>query len=121
MKWSSIVADAIFFFPAPLLVVGWARWVPATEPRGWRRNVIAVGLGSASLSCLCLYGVVLYVQKAHIGYWNEYMLASEWGVFNWPAALVAAVLGLLGKGASRLLLVFAAAVLVLLWTAQFVH
>lgn len=101
--------------------MGWARWVRATEPRGWRRNVIAVGLGSASISCLCLYGVVLYLKRVHIGYWNEYMLAAEWGVFNWPASLIAAILGLVGKGASRVLLVFAAALLLFLWTASIVH
>lgn len=49
------------------------------------------------------------------------MLASEWGVFNWPASVLALILGLVGKGASRVFLVFAAAVLVLLWTASFVH
>lgn len=64
MKWTSIVADASFFSPAPLLIAGWVKWVRATEPRGWRRNVIAVGLGSASISCLCLYGVVLYLKKS---------------------------------------------------------
>jgi hypothetical protein len=49
------------------------------------------------------------------------MVAAKWGVFNWPASLIAGSLGLVGKGVSRVLLVFAAAVLVLLWTASFVH
>jgi len=43
---------------------------------GWRQKVIAGGLGLASVSCACLYGVVLYLRAAHIGYWNEYLLAS---------------------------------------------
>ncbi len=122
MKWPAIVGDAIFFCPALLLLVGWVKWVRAHAlPRGWRHNVIAAGLVCASVSSVCLYGVGLYLQKAHIGYWNEYRMATRWGLLGWPISLLAVILAVFGKGASRLLLLLAGAGLVLVWTMAFVH
>ena len=50
------------------------------------------------------------------------MLASEWGVFNWPASVLALILGLLADkvGLARFLCVRGRPA-VLLWTASFVH
>jgi hypothetical protein len=122
VRWPSIVGDAIFFSPAPLLLVGWVKWLRVSvRPRGWRQNVVVVGLGSASVSCLCLFSVVLYLQKAHIGYWNEYVIASRWGVVSWPISVVTLILAMIGKGASRVLLLLAGAALVLVWTMAFIH
>ena len=122
MKWLSIVGDAIVFSPGPLLVVGWVKWLRVSVwPRGWRQSAVAAGLGAASISCFCLYGVVLYLQKAHIGYWNEYLVASRWGRFSWPISLVAFILAVIGKGDSRVLLLLAGSALVLVWTVAFIH
>lgn len=122
MKWTSVVGDAIFFSPGPLLVWGWVKsvWM-SSQSCGWRQNIIKLGLGAASVSSLCLYAVVLYLQKAHVGYWNEYLIASRWGRFCWPLSAAAVILGAVGKGASRVLLTAAGLGLVVVWTIAFVH
>jgi hypothetical protein len=121
VTWQSVVADFIFFLPAGLLSLGWTRWLGADTPRDRRSYVVASGLTAASISCVCLFGVVLYLQVRHIGYWNEYRVASGWGRFNWPLAVLAVIAAVLGKGRSRVMLLFAGCALVTVWTMAFVH
>jgi hypothetical protein len=48
-------------------------------------------------------------------------MATRWGLLGWPISLLAVILAVFGKGASRLLLLLAGAGLVLVWTMAFVH
>jgi hypothetical protein len=118
---NSIVGEAITLAPAPLLVLGWARWLAKREsPHIWRQNLVAVGLGLASISAACLYGVVLYFRAVHIGYWNEYVTAAPWALLAFPISVLAVVAAIVGKGVARILLALAGALLVLIWAAAFV-
>ncbi|MGC2475532.1 MAG: hypothetical protein WA485_14425 [Candidatus Sulfotelmatobacter sp.] len=121
MRWYSVAADVIFFSPGGLLSLGWTRWIRADTPRDRRSYVVAAGLIAASISCACLFGVVLYLQVRHIGYWNEYRLASGWGRLNWPLSVLAVLAAILGKGRSRVLLLCAGCALVTVWTIAFIH
>jgi len=108
VNWYSIAGDVIFFSPIILLPSGWLRWFRVPASRGWRQYIVAAGLGCASISCACSFGVVLYLQMVHIGYWNEYLVASRWGRLNWPLSVAAIILGVFGKGTSRVLLLLTA-------------
>lgn len=85
------------------------------------RMLLDLDSGLLPFSSLCLYGVVLYLQKAHIGYWNEYLMASRWGRFCWPLSLAEVILAAIGKGCARVLLTLAGIGLVVVWTMAFVH
>jgi len=122
VNWISIVGYGIFFLPAVLLPWGWLRCLRKDLwPRSWREYSVAAGLGCASISSVCLFGVVLYLRMVHIGYWNEYLLAAAWGVFNWPLSISAVILAVIGKGVSRTLLMLTACGLVAVWTVAFIH
>ena len=79
VKWYTIVAYMLVFSPSLLLTFGWVRWWRVRPPRYWRYYAIAWGLATASISALCLYGVLSYVQLAHIGYAVEHRLARHFG------------------------------------------
>lgn len=118
----SIAGDVIFFSSALLLPLGWLRWFRRQGPPcGWRQYSVVVGLGCASISCVCSFGVVLYLRIVHVGYWNEYLVASRWGRFNWPLSVAAVILGAVGKGISRTLLLLTAVGLLAVWTDAFIH
>ncbi len=120
---ASIVRALIVLIPPVLVLLGWTKWFGRsgiTAPRGKRQYAIAAGLGAASISCACYIGLVWYLEKNRIGYWNEHLLELAWGKFNWPSSVVAGILGLIGKGKGRGLLLLAAVWLVFLWTMAFV-
>jgi hypothetical protein len=122
MNWYSIAGDLIFFSPIILLPLGWARWVrTSSSPRGWRQRLVALGMVCASISCVCSFGVVLYLRVVRIGYWSEYLVASRWGRLNLPLSVAAIILGAFGKGTSRVLLLLTACGLLAVWTDAFIH
>jgi divalent metal cation (Fe/Co/Zn/Cd) transporter len=118
-----MVRTLLVLFPLVIVVLGWMAWfrVRGAGRRGKRQHAIAMGLAAASISCVCYIGVVFYLQKASIGYWDEYLMAAAWGKFNWPLSALAGILGILGKGSGRILLVLAGCWLVLVWTMAFIH
>ena len=106
----STVRTLIVLIPPVLVLVGWAKWCGRsglTVTRGKRQYAIAAGLGAASISCACYIGLVSYLEKKRIGYWDEYILAVTWGKFNWPLSVLAGIFGLVGKGNGRSLLLLA--------------
>jgi hypothetical protein len=119
-----LLGDLLCLTPLFLLCLGWLRWfrVPVKEgTRKWRNYAIGMGLTFASVSCVCILGVILYLRSAHLEYWKEYLLASAWGRFNWPVSLCAVILAGIGKGRSRILLLFAALALLVSWTMAFIN
>jgi hypothetical protein len=120
----SIVRTLIVLIPPVLVFLGWAKWCGRSEIAALRRKrqyAIAAGLGAASISCACYIGLVWYLEKKRIGYWDEYLLAMAWAKFNWPLSVLAGIFGLMGKGKGRGLLLLAAAWLVFVWTMAFIH
>ncbi len=118
------VRTLIVLIPPVIVLVGWTKWCGTsgiTAPRGKRQYAIAAGLGAASISCICYVSLVWYLQKKRIGYWDEYLVALAWGKFNWPLSVLAGIVGLIGKGKGRGLLLLAAVWLVFVWTMAFVH
>ncbi|MFZ1156163.1 MAG: hypothetical protein WAO10_00180 [Candidatus Sulfotelmatobacter sp.] len=119
-----MVRTLIVLIPPVLVIAGWTKWCGRsgiTVPRGNRQYAIAAGLGAASISSACYVGLVWYLEKKRIGYWNEYLLALAWGKFNWPVSVLAGIFGLVGKGKGRGLLIPAAAWLVFVWTMAVIH
>ena len=122
MNWAPIVGDVIFFSPIVLLPWGWLGWLRTHAlPRGWRQHSVMVGLACASISCVCSFGVVLYLRMVDVTYWNEYLLLLPWARFNWPLSVAALLLAAIGKGASRILLLLTACGLVAVWTSALIH
>ena len=116
----TFAANALALSPLIILPLAWIRWIrkggkEVIAPH--RRLLLAIGLTAASVSSVCSAWLFVYFRTVHIGYWNEYLVLTRWVVFNWPLSVLALVLGLTGKGPSRLLLMFSACVLTLVWTA----
>ena len=118
------VGELALIGPSVLLLFAWVKWVrrqKSVELSSWRDRVILAGLLAGSISCLCHLGVVGYLSAARIGYWGEVIVATKWGLFNWPLSLIAVILAAVGRGAGRVLLLTAGFLLLLEWTAGFVH
>lgn len=113
------VAEVLVFSPCILLLFGWVRWRGVPRPRFWRNHVIAWGLAAASISALCLYGVLSIVQFAHIGYRNEHRLAIAGVYMGWPLAVLSVVAAATGKGRSRAIVWLAGSSLALVWSIVF--
>lgn len=115
----NIAAYILLFSPALLLVFGWMRWSYA-QPRGhWRNYAIAWGLATASLSALCLYGVISYVQLSHIGRSTEHRLAIAGVCVRCPLAVSSLIAAIIGQGRSRVIAWLAGAALALVWSVAF--
>lgn len=71
----NMLAYVLAFSPCLLLTFGWVRWWRVRPPRFWRNYATAGSLATASISALCLYAVISYIQLAHIGSSNEHRLA----------------------------------------------
>lgn len=112
----NIAAYILLFSPGLLLVFGWMRWSYA-QPRGhWRNYAIAWGLAAASLSALCLYGVISYVQLSHIGRSTEHRLAIAGVCVGCPLAVSSVIAASIGQGRSRVTAWLAGAALALVWS-----
>ena len=86
------------FSPCALLVFGWVRWWRARNSRHWRNYAIAWALATASISVLGLYGVLSYIQLAHIGHSNEHRLAIASAAIGIPLSVFSVVAAVGGRG-----------------------
>jgi hypothetical protein len=114
-----IVAYTLISAPPVLLTFGWVRWWRVRPPRNWRNYAVALGLAAASISTLCLYGVVSYVQLAHIGHANEHRLAMAGVCVGWPLSVLSAVTAFAGEGRSRVIAGLAGGSLAAVWSVAF--
>jgi len=115
----NMAAYVLLFSPSVLLVVGWMRWSYAQPRDHWRNHSIAWSLATASLSALLLYGVISYVQLAHIGRSNEHQLAMAGVYMGCPLSLLSVIAASVGQGRSRSVAWVAGASLVLVWSFVF--
>jgi hypothetical protein len=112
------IAGTLLFAPSVLLIVGSVRWWRLRSPRHWRKYVIASGLAATSISALCLYSVLLFVQLAHINP-HEHRLAMAGVYVGWPLSVFSVVAAFVGEGRSRVMLCLAALSLATVWTIAF--
>jgi hypothetical protein len=111
----------LVFSPCVLLTVGWVRWCRVRPPRYWRNYAIAWGLATGSISALCLYGVLSYVQLAHIGRSNEHRLAIAGGYVGFPLSAFSVVAAVVGSGRSRVIAWLAGGSLAVVWSIAFFY
>jgi hypothetical protein len=116
-----IVGNMLVFSPCMLLVFGWVRWWRVCPPKYWRNYAIAWGLAAASISALCLYGVLSYVQLAHIGFANEHRLAVAGVYAGCPLSVFSVIAAAVGKGRSRVIVWLAGGLLALVWSIAFFY
>ena len=110
-----------FSLPACFLSFGWVRWWRVRPPRYWRSYAIAWGLTTASISALCLYGVLSYVQLAHIGHSDEHRLAIAGVYVGCPLSVFSVVAAVVGNGRSRVIAWLAGGLLAVVWTVAFFY
>jgi hypothetical protein len=116
-----IVGYTLFFSPCVLLIFGWVRWWRVRPPRYRRNYAIAWGLATASISALCLYGVVSYVQLGDIGHSNEHRLAIAGAYVGCPLSVFSIAAAVVGSGRSRVITWLAGGSLALVWTVAFFY
>ena len=116
-----IVAYMLAFSPCALLTVGWVRWCRVPSPRNWRSYAVGYGLATASVSALCLYGVLSYIQLAHIGHSNEHRLAIAGVYVGWPLSVFSGVAAIAGNGRSRVIAALAGGSLAVVWSIAFIY
>ncbi len=116
-----IVGNTIVLSPCMLLVFGWVRWLRVHPPRHWRNYAIAWGLATASMSALCLYGVLFYVRLAHIGSANEHRLAVAAVYASGPLSVFSVIAAAVGKGRSRVIVCLAGISLSLVWSIAYFY
>jgi hypothetical protein len=114
-----MLAYMLGFSPCALLTVGWVRWWRAPPPRNWRSYAVGYGLATASVSALCLYGVLSYIQLAHIGHSNEHQLAMAGVYVGWPLSVFSVVAAVVGNGRSRVIAGLAGGSLAVVWSIAF--
>lgn len=116
-----VVGNFLVFSPCVLLIVGWVRWWRVRPPRYWWNYAIAWGLAAASISALCLYGVLSVIQLANIDHSNEHRLAVAGVYVGCPLSLFAVVAAAVGKGRSRVIVSLAGGALALVWSVAFFY
>jgi hypothetical protein len=116
-----IIGNMLVFSPSMLLIFGWMRWGRVRPPRYWRNDAIALGLATASISALCLYGVLSYVQLADTGHSNEHRLAMAGVYLGWPLSVFSVVAAFVGQGRSRVIAGLAGASLAVVWSMAFFY
>ncbi len=114
-----MLAYMLAFSPCALLTIGWVRWWRVPPPRNWRSYAVAYALAAASVSALCLYGALSYIQLAHIGHSNEHRLAMAGVYVGWPLSVVSVVAAVVGNGRSRALVALAGGSLAMVWSIAF--
>lgn len=121
VTFGKIAGNVLVFSPCVLLIFGWVRWWRVRLPRYWRNYSIAWGLATASISAVCLYGVLSYIQLAHIGSSNEHRLAIGGVYAGWPLSVFSVVAAAVGKGRSRVIVGLAGGSLALVWSFAFFY
>lgn len=115
-----ILAYVLVCSPCVLLIFGWVGWRRVRPPR-WRNYAIAWGLAAASISVLCLYGVLSYIQLANIGHSNEHRLAIAGVYVGCPLSVFSVVAAIVGNGRSRLITLLAGGSLAVVWSIAFLY
>jgi hypothetical protein len=116
-----VLAYMLAFSPCALLTVGWVRWWRVLPPRHWRSYAVAYGLATASISALCLYGVVSYIQLARIGQLNEHRLAMAGVYVGCPLSVFSVITAIAGDGRSRVVAGLAGGSLAAVWSVAFFY
>jgi hypothetical protein len=116
-----LVGNTLVLSPCMLLVFGWVRWWRVHPPRNWRNYAIGWGLATASMSALCLYGVLFYVQLAHISFANEHRLAVVAVYASCPLSVSSMIAAAAGKGRSRVIVWLAGISLSLVWSVAYFY
>jgi hypothetical protein len=116
-----IVASMLVFSPCALLIFGWVRWWGVRSVQYWRGHAIACGLATASISTLCLYGVISYIQLVRPGSSNEHGLAIASVYAGLPLAVLSLVAAAVGKGRARAVVWLAGGSLALVWSFAFFY
>lgn len=116
-----ILGNMLVFSPCVLLIFGWMRWRRVRARRYWRNDAIAWGLATASISALCLYGGLSYVQLAHIGHSNEHRLAMAGVYVGWHLSVFSVVAAVVGNGRSRVIAWLLGSSLAVVWSIAFFY
>ena len=116
-----IAGNMFVFSPSVLLIFGWLRWSHIGPPRSWRNYAIACALASASISGLCLYSVISYIQLSHIGYSNQHRLAMAGVYAGSPLAVLSLITATVGEGRARVIVWLAAASITIVWIVAFFY
>ena len=117
----NMLAYILVFSPCVLLTFGWVRWWRVRPPRHWRNYAVAWGLAAASISALCLYGVLSYIRLANIGHSNEHRLAIAGVYVGCPLAVFSVVTAIVGNGRSRVITWVAGGSLAAVWSIAFFY
>lgn len=117
----NIVAYTLVLSPCVLLGFGWVRWWRAHPPRYWRNYAVAWGMAAASISTLCLYGVLSYIQLANLGHSNEHRLAIAGVYVGCPLSVFSVVTAIVGNGRSRMITWLAGGSLAVVWSIAFFY
>jgi hypothetical protein len=116
-----MLAYMLLFSPFVLLTFGWVRWWRVRSPRDWRNYAIAWGLATSSISTICLYGVLSYIQLANIGHSNEHRLAIAGVYVGCPLSAFSVVTAIVGNGRSRVITWLAGGSLAVVWSIAFFY
>ena len=120
-KLGNMLAYMLVFSPCVLLTFGWVRWWRVRRLRYWRNYAVAWGLATSSISTLCLYGVLSYIQLAHIGHSNEHRLAIAGVYVGFPLSVFSVVTAIVGNGRSRVITWLAGGSLAVVWSIAFLY
>jgi hypothetical protein len=99
----------------------WTENLQRPSTRELRHYVVAAGLAMAFIPASCFAGLILYPRGTTLGAWSHYLIASALGRWNLPLAVLSVLLGVIGKGSGRWLLVIGGGCLVLVWMMAVVH
>jgi hypothetical protein len=117
----TMIGNLLVFSPCVLLAFGWVRWWLVPPSQYGRNYAIVWGLATASISALCLYGVLSYVRLANIGHANEHRLAMAGVYVGCPLSVISVVAAAVGKGRSRAIVWLAGGSLALVWCFAFFY
>jgi hypothetical protein len=117
----NMLAYVLAVSPCVLLTFGWLRWWRVGSSRYWRNYAIAWGLAAASISALCLYGVISYIQLSHMDSSNEHRLAIAGVYVGCPLSVFSVIVAAVGKGRSRVIVWLAGGSLALVWSIAFFY
>jgi hypothetical protein len=115
----NMLAYILVFSPCVLLTFGWVRRWRVRPPRYWRNYAVAWGLAASSISTICLYSVLSYIQLAHIGHSNEHRLTIAGVYVGCPLSVFSVVSAIVGYGRSRVITWLAGGSLAVLWSIAF--
>ena len=117
----NMLAYMLVLSPCVLLGFGWVRWWRSRPPRAWRNYAVVWGLAAASVSALCLYGVLSYIQLANIGHSNEHRLAIAGVYVGCPLSVFSVVTAIVGDGRSRVITWLVGGSLAAVWSITFFY